>query len=225
MTDTHTSGAEPTPEDYADVIGADDEPPPPPRASRRRKLPIASLVLALLAAFGLGFFAGVRVEKNQVTPTASGGSSVGATRGAAGARGGNASPSPGAHQNGGFRGGAGGGGAAGTGAASIVGTIANIDGQTLYVTDQSGDTVKVTTSDGTTVTKTTTGTVKDLNPGETVVIRAVAAGSGVYAAQSVSEGTGGFAGFAGRGGGGFGGGEFGGGRNRPAPSPSAAAAN
>ena len=63
-----------------------------------------------------------------------------------------------------------------------------IDGTTLYVTDSSGNVVKVTTNTGTTVSKTDTGTVSELAPGESVVIRGVQSSAGVYAAQSVSEG-------------------------------------
>jgi hypothetical protein len=60
--------------------------------------------------------------------------------------------------------------------------------------------VKVTTNTGTTVTKTDTGTVSDLAPGETVVIRGVQSSAGVYAAQTVSEGAAAAAGgFGGRG--------------------------
>jgi hypothetical protein len=170
----------------------DSEPPPPPLPRvGRRKLPLATLVLALLAVGAAGFFVGVKVEKSKV-PVSNTAAARAAAFGAAGA-------------------GAAGTGAAGTGAvggagtgavggaASIIGTVTVVDGTTLYVTDTTGDTVKVTTNTGTTVTKTDTGTVSDLAPGETVVIRGVQSSAGVYAAQTVSEGaaaaaTGGFGG-------------------------------
>lgn len=206
-----------------DAISADDEPPPPPRKARRRKLPFVTLVLGLAAAVGVGFFAGVRVEKGQISPTASTAQSsalANAFRNAAGGRGAATNPSPSTSTGTAGSAANANGGANATGPTNIIGTVATVDGQTLYVTDQSGDTVKVTTSGGTTVTKTTTGAVKDLNPGDTVVIRAVPAGTGVFAAQSVTEGgSGGLAGFAG----GFGG-RGGGGRARATTSPSPAAA-
>jgi hypothetical protein len=193
---TQTIGHLPTPA---------EEPPPPPLRPRRRKLPIATLVLSLAAAAGVGFFAGVRVEKANVTPTANSTSRTAANLAALGFgnaanSGGNsaansggkaagATPSPGATGN-----------ASTTGAANIVGTIAVVQGDTLYVTEANGDTVKVTTSDGTTVTKTATAAVKDLAPGESVVIRGVQSADGVYAAQSVTQGSalaGGFGGFGG----------------------------
>ncbi len=98
-----------------------------------------------------------------------------------------------------------------------------IDGTTLYVTDSSGNVVKVTTNTGTTVSKTDTGTVSELAPGESVVIRGVQSSAGVYAAQTVSEGAaatfgGGAGGFAGRGGTGRGA------TAAPTASPSASAA-
>ena len=214
-----------------------EEPPPPPVRVRRRKLPIATLALGLAAACGIGFYSGVRVEKGQINTTAastrSGAASFafGNTGGAATARSG-ATPSPSAGSTaaagsgsgpaaGGF-GGAGGTTANG-GSANIIGTVSVVDGSTLYITETSGDTVKVTTSDGTTVTKTTTGTVKDLAPGESVVIRGVQSSEGVYAAQTVTQGS---AATAGGFGGGFGGGRSGSGRSGAGAttSPSAAAA-
>ena len=157
-----------------DIESPSEAPPPPPLRPRRRKLPVATLVLSLAAAAGVGFFAGVRVEKANVTPTADSTSRTGANLAALGFgnaanSGGNsggkatvATPSPAATRN-----------ASTTGSANIVGTIAVVQGDTLYVTEANGDTVKVTTSDGTTVTKTATAAVKDLAPGESVVIRGV----------------------------------------------------
>ena len=112
--------------------------------------------------------------------------------------------------------------ASATGAANIIGTVTVIDGTTLYVTDSSGNVVKVTTNTGTTVSKTDTGTVSELAPGESVVIRGVQSSAGVYAAQTVSEGAaatfGGGGGFAGRGGAGRGAATA-----APSASPSASA--
>jgi hypothetical protein len=205
---------------FAHVPAQSEEPPPPPIVRpKRRKLPIATMILALAAVGGIGFYSGVRVEKNQITPTASSrtGSTAfnfGSGSNAANRSSATASPSPGASAAPGGTGGSGTFGGATTttgGAANIVGTVTVIQGDTLYVTETStGDVVKVTTSDGTTVTKTDTGTVKDLAPGETVVIRGVQSSDGVYAAQTVTQGSataglaGGFGGFGGGGRGGAG---------------------
>jgi hypothetical protein len=192
-----------------------EEPPPPPLRPRRRKLPIATLALSLAAAAGVGFFAGVRVEKANVTPSGSSSTRNGANLAAlgfgnaanTGSRAGAAPSAAAASGNpgGGTAGRTNAGGVGGT--ANIVGTITVVQGGTLYITEASGDTVKVTTSDGTTVTKTTTGAVKDLAPGESVVIRGVQSADGVYAAQSVTQGSAAAGGF-----GGFGGGRTGAGR-------------
>jgi hypothetical protein len=186
-----------------------DEPPPPLARAVRRRLPIVTAVLTVLAIGAGGFFAGVRVEKSKL-PAASSASGLtaadlaarfaGAGAGAgAGAAATAATPS--ASASGAPSAGAGAGAAApdASGRANIVGTVTVVQGNTLYVTDASGNTVKVTTNSGTTITKTATGTMQDLAPGQSVVIRGVQSSVGVYAAQSVSEGAAGFAG-------GFGGG-------------------
>ncbi len=180
------------------------------------ELPIVTAVLAVLAIGAGAFFAGVRVEKSKVhvSSTAAGltAAQLAARFGGAGAGTGTgastaapsstASGAPGAGAGGGA---AGAGGAAdASGRANIVGTVTVVQGNTLYVTDATGNTVKVTTNSGTTITKTATGTMQDLAPGQSVVIRGVQSSVGVYAAQSVSEGAAGLAG-------GFGGGGFGGG--------------
>lgn len=214
-----------------------EAPPPPLKPLRRRKLPIATIALAVAAAAGIGFYSGVRVEKGQLKTTGNSGSAAAALgfAGFGNARAGSrttggttpngaANPTSGtAGRAGAGTGGAGAGGAGGNsgaggsgataadgGAANLIGTVAVVDGTTLYITETNGDTVKVTTSDGTTVTKTATGAVKDLAPGESVVIRGVQSSQGVYAAQTVTQGS--SAGAAGFGGGGFGGGGFGGAR-------------
>jgi hypothetical protein len=236
MTDnaTHPGLADETPETrQIGYVPAQSEeppppplPPPPPMPARRRKLPMATLALGLAAALGGGFFAGVRVEKQQITPTASTARSAGTASGfgnaanLAGRNGGataSSSSAPGAA--------AGGAGSQpnGGGNANIIGTIAMVQGSTLYITETGGNTVKVTTSDGTAVTKTVTGTVKGLAPGESVVIRGVQSADGGYAAQSVTQGTAGA--FAG----GFGGGRAGTSRGARAggatASPSAGSGN
>jgi uncharacterized membrane protein YgcG len=197
------------------AAGVDEPPPPPLPRLVRRRLPMATLALALLAFGAVGFLVGVKVEKSKLPASnaaATSGSRLAALGGGPTATA-SANPSGAAAPT-------------GTGSnANIVGTVTVVDGTTLYVTDTAGNTVKVTTNTGTTVTKTVTGAVKDLAPGQTVVIRGVQSSVGVYAAQSVTQGlpTGGFGGGGfGGGGGGFGGG---GGRGRATTAPSPAAGN
>jgi hypothetical protein len=196
-----------------------DEPPPPPLPKlARRRLPMVTLVLALLAFGAVGFLVGVKVEKTKL-PASNTATTTGAR---ATALPGGPAATASAGPSGAAAAGPSGAAAAPTGtgsSANIVGTVAVVDGTTLYVTDTSGNTVKVTTNTGTTVTKTVTGAVKDLAPGETVVVRGVQSSVGVYAAQSVIQGAPGGGGF---GGGGFGGG---GGRGRASAAPSASAGN
>jgi hypothetical protein len=52
--------------------------------------------------------------------------------------------------------------------------------------------VKVSTSAGSQVTKTVDGTLEDIHPGDTIVVRGAQAANGVIAAQSISLGGGGF---------------------------------
>jgi hypothetical protein len=211
---------------------ADDEPPPLSPRLKRRRLPVATLVLALLAVGAVGFVVGVKVEKTKLPASntaataaarlAAGGLGTGATGGAGRTTGANATPNAAPSGAAGGAGAVPGGPTSAAGAANIIGTVTVVDGSTLYVTDTAGDTVKVTTNSGTTISKTTTGTVKDLAPGQSVVIRGVQSAAGVYAAQTVTQGAaGGF-------GGGFGGGGFGGGRagrTGPTAAPTAAAGN
>ena len=151
--------------------------------SQYRKSPIATLALALatLVVGAAGFFVGIKAEKSELPASASGASRVAAATVGTGAPGARPSASPSA--------GTSTAATTTTGAANIVGTVTSIDGSTLYVTDSSGDVVKVTTNTGTTVSKTGSGTVNDVAPGESVVIRGVQSSAGVYAAQSVSAGS------------------------------------
>lgn len=201
---------QPTPA-ISDEISS-DEPPPPPMTPRRRKLPVLTMALGIAAAIGVGFVAGVQVEKHDITPAA-------ASRATANTAGSASLPSTAPSAGVGRFGGEAGGGN-GSGATTLVGTISMVNGTTLYITQTAtGNTVKVTTTTGTTVTRTVTGTVHDLSPGQTVIIRGVQTSNGVYAAQSIAQSNGAFAG----GFGGFGGFGRGGRRGGATPSPSASA--
>lgn len=133
------------------------------RASRLTPVTGGLLALAIAAA---GFVGGVLIEKGQTESAATGG---GLPAGFTSARGGQAGM-PGAQSGGG----------------ATFGTVANVSGRTLYVTDAQGNTVKVLTTKGSTVTRSSDSNVGDIHPGDTVVIQGQSRKSGTVKAQSIS---------------------------------------
>jgi DNA-binding beta-propeller fold protein YncE len=163
-----------------------------PRRPRRRLIgaggnPLALALLAVLLA-ACGFIGGVLIEKGETSSSSSGGSAASslasrfrALRGGTSAAGGS---------------GAGGAGANAAGASSgftrpTAGTVAYLDGSTLYVTNAEGNTIKVTTSAATSVTKTVKASVKGIHPGETVTVSGETAKGGTVSAESIGVGAGG----------------------------------
>jgi hypothetical protein len=130
------------------------------RASRLTPLTGGLLALAITA---VGFVGGVLVEKGQ-TGSSGGGALPGGLSSA-------------------------GGGPAGLAAAqsagTTFGTVANVSGRTLYVTDAQGNTVKVLTTKGSTVTRSANSKIGDIHPGDSVVIQGQQRRSGTVKAQSV----------------------------------------
>lgn len=132
----------------------------PPKGIRLR-LPILAVLGFVVAA--LGFAGGATAYKwKNPAPTVAAGALPGAPGGATGfpgapgganAAGGQAAP----------------GQAAGAGARTM-GTVATVDGTTIYVTDSSGNLIKVTIPEGTTVTATRPGIAADVRPGDTIVV-------------------------------------------------------
>ncbi len=177
----------------------------PPRPRRRLLTPLPLALMGILA-IACGFIGGVLVEKGQSSSSSSGGGASGlASRFAAlraGASG--VSGAPGASStdarsgsgsgtgsaSGGFFGGSG-GGVTGGFKRPTAGTVAYLDGSTLYVIDSEGNTVKVTTSAGTTVNKTVKSSVKGIHPGETVTIAGETGSGGSLSAESINVGSGG----------------------------------
>jgi hypothetical protein len=148
----------------------------------RAKLPSLTLILAVIAVASAGFLGGTLVGKHYGS-SGSGGAASAFSRFAA-AR---ASASGGTGGTGAARTGTGfGGGLFGSGNATI-GTIKLIDGSTVYVQTTAGDIVQVATSTGTKVTVSTTVPVKDLQPGETVIVQGSKKSSGAIAATSISQ--------------------------------------
>jgi Domain of unknown function (DUF5666) len=155
----------------------DEETFDPPRRRRRRFLNRRSAALAAAIACAAGFYAGVRVEKSQLgsTATAAAASPAAAGAGTAGAAGTGAGPR------------AGFAGALRGGANASVGTVASVNGKTIYLTDSSGNTVKVTLSSATKLTKSQGVSTASLRPGDTVVIQGLKSANGTIAATSVND--------------------------------------
>ncbi|HEV3046322.1 MAG TPA: hypothetical protein VGY13_03080 [Solirubrobacteraceae bacterium] len=162
-----------------------------PHRPRRRLLGAMAggnpLALALLAVLliACGFIGGVLVEKGEGSSTGS--SAAGASglaarfRALRGAGAGTGSTGSGST-----------GGSSSLGAAGFTrptaGTVAYLDGSTLYVTNAEGNTVKVSTSAATSVTKTVKSSVGAVHPGETVTVVGSTGASGSVSAESISVG-------------------------------------
>jgi hypothetical protein len=146
---------------------------------RRRFFNRRSAALAAVITCAAGFYAGIRVEKGQLSSTTSA-----ASTSATGARTGTAA----AGGAGGFAGRfGGGGGAAGGGGTASLGTISSVNGKTIYLTDTTGNTVKVTLSSSTKLTKSLGVSKSSLHPGDSVVIQGVKNSTGTLVATSVSD--------------------------------------
>ncbi len=147
--------------------------------SSPKKLKASTVVLCSLLMLGIGFYGGMKY--GQSNPASTSGNLTGATSrfsGTAGQGGIRATGSA-------LRGGAVSKGFSSQFGSALSGTVANISGNTLYITESSGNTVEVTTS-GSTFTQTTPGSVNDVLPGDTVLIRGSQQSNGSYEATSVS---------------------------------------
>jgi len=155
----------------------------------RARLPSLTLVLVAVVVASAGFIGGIVVGKHYGSSGSRGSASAfgGFPGGASGAfPGGASAPSSGTGQ--GFpSGGLGNSGGGLAGGNATVGTIKLIDGSTVYVQTSAGDTVQVSTSKGTKVTASSTVPVKDLKPGETVIVEGSKNSSGGVTATSISQ--------------------------------------
>jgi hypothetical protein len=150
-------------EDKEDADGWGQE--PLSRRPRRRLLtPLTALLFAILVGAG-GFIAGVQVEKGKV-PTSS--ASAGGGRFAGLARSGAGTGSPFAGRSG------------------TVGQVANISGSNLYVTELQGNTIKVAAA-AAQITKQVSTSVKDIRPGDTVIVQGAHASNGSIQASTVQD--------------------------------------
>jgi hypothetical protein len=152
----------------------------------RAKLPSLTIVLVVVVVASAGFIGGIMVGKHYGS---SGSSSLASRFGAFAAAGANASASTGTGSRTGLGGAGGGFGGAGgfAGGNATVGTIKLIDGSTVYLQTSAGDIVQVSTSAGTKVTASSTVPVKDLQPGETVIVEGSKNSSGGLSATSISQ--------------------------------------
>jgi hypothetical protein len=172
-------------------------------------------VLLLLLFAAAGFWGGSALQKHHDKASTSTAAASAASRFAA-ARGGTGTGTAGR----GSAGAGSGAGASGTGGGfarnGTVGIVTTVEGSTVYVTDSSGNLVKVATNPSSTVTKTVSGTVGDLQPGQTVIVQGSKAPDGTTTARSITIAPagsgfgaigrlGGGGGSGGGGGGGFGG--------------------
>jgi hypothetical protein len=145
-------------------------------AARVKKARRLTGALALVAALGVGFAGGVYYQKHD------GGSSP-TTTGAAGF-------AALARSFGGGTGRTGGGGFAGLAAASgaVAGTVSAISGNTLYISEgTSSALVKVDTNSNSTISVPETGSVSNIHPGDTVVIRGAKQSDGSYLAGTITD--------------------------------------
>ncbi|HEY5195997.1 MAG TPA: hypothetical protein VIJ51_03105 [Solirubrobacteraceae bacterium] len=164
---------------------------------RRRLLSPPTVILAIVLFAVVGFMVGVKVEKGQLSSSATG--RAGAATGAAGTRRGGgaggaagtasgATGAAGAAAAGGFAGGGGfgGGGAASSAAGPVTtGTVSSTSGTTLYVQNSAGNTVPVNTTQSTQVTRTVDATPSEVHPGETVVVQGTTGPNGAINAVTI----------------------------------------
>jgi Domain of unknown function (DUF5666) len=147
----------------------------------RARIPSLTLLLGALLVAGAGFVGGALVYKH-IGGAGSGGAgfNVSALRSALAGSGTGRTGTGGS----GFAGG--GSGTFGGGNATI-GSVKLVDGSTLYVETATGSIVTVTLSPSTKITISSAGTVKDLSPGEDVIVEGTKNSSGNVAATSISQ--------------------------------------
>ena len=145
----------------------------------------AALMALMLGA--VGFFVGVRVEKGKIPSTSGAGSAFASALSGASktGKGGTGAAGSFASRFAGGAGGAGGfGGAAGN---DTIGSVASVNGKTIYVTETSGDTVKVKLSGQTTITKSESVSSSKVFPGDEVVVAGTKGSGGTVTATTLTD--------------------------------------
>jgi len=183
-----------------------------PVRPRRRWLTPVNLGLMAVLLVAAGFVGGVLVEKGQTSSSSgSGASALAALARRAGATGTGTTGS--ATGGSGLRSFLGGSGA--TSANLTTGTVSFVSHGKVYITDSEGNTVEATLASGGTVTRDDVSSVKDIHPGDTVIVSGPKSSSGTVQATSIratsaAAASSGSSGLASLFGGGSGGGLFGG---------------
>ena len=151
-----------------------------PTRAKRRVVTAWTMVFAAFVIAGLGFVAGIQIEKRN--PPAATGLPSGLAAFAN------------ARANGAFPGSFAGGGNNARGAAAqtpasngTTGKVKLVDGANVYITTADGSTVKVTTSSGSKVTKAAPGAVSDLKAGDTITVQGTTGSDGTIAATSITQ--------------------------------------
>lgn len=145
----------------------------------------AALMALMLGA--VGFFVGVRVEKGKIPSTSSASSALASALSGASKTGKGGTGAAGSFASR-FAGGAGGGGGFGGAAGNdTIGSVASVNGKTIYVTETSGDTVKVKLSGQTTITKSESVGSSKVFPGDEVVIAGAKGSGGTVTATSLTD--------------------------------------
>jgi hypothetical protein len=138
------------------------------KTSLRLAKPTAILIGLLLLAGG--FWGGIMLQKNEGSSSSSGFPNLSAVRSAlSGASGTTGASSP-----------------FGSSSNSTIGTVTDINGNTLYVTDSSGSLVKVTLSSSTSVSRNAKASLSVLKPGDSVIVSGVKTSKGQMTASSIS---------------------------------------
>ncbi|HEY5189199.1 MAG TPA: hypothetical protein VII87_09210 [Solirubrobacteraceae bacterium] len=173
-----------------DAWGSPEDDAPLPRRPRRQLLNRRSAALLAVVTAAAGFYAGVRIEKGQVSGSSATASSGGSAL-TAGLRarlaGATAGSATGSGASGGFPGAALAGGAGAAGSGASFGTITTVNGPTLYVSTASGNTIKVTLSGATKITKSVGVKRASLRPGDTVIVRGITGSRGAVTAATVTD--------------------------------------
>jgi hypothetical protein len=189
---TATPDASTDPLALLSVPATDDDLAPVLSRRPRAKLPSLTMTLCVLVIAAAGFFGGAEVGKHD---TGSGAGGLAAFRGAA-ASAAAGRTGTGRTGTGGF-GGFGTGGTGGTGGAAgadTIGTVKVVQGNIVYVETTAGSIVQVAVSTGTKITVSSSGTVKNLQAGQTIIVAGAKNSSGGVNATTItqSSGTGGF---------------------------------
>jgi hypothetical protein len=176
-----------TPSTDLDALFADEDdawPTQGPKKGFRVTWPIAALLVLLVASAGI--WGGAYMQRHTSSSSASAASLVGGAFRRSGSGAGGASAFA---------------GAAASNATS--GTVTDIIGNTLYVTNSSGNLVSVTIGSNTTIDRNAKSTLSALQPGDTVTVQGTKSADGTVTAATVSAtqagvtagGFGGFGGF------------------------------